>query len=123
MATAAKDIVTELNKGDKLNGDNYEIWSMKIHYVTEDQEALEALNLSMTLPENGDTPQHYDDAKDMWSALIENFGHTSVAKLRDFTIKFDTFKKSPNHTMCKHLGHMPTIVNELKDVGYVLIDK
>ena len=41
MATAAKNIMDELNKGEKLNGDNYEIWSMKVQYVLEEQEALE----------------------------------------------------------------------------------
>lgn len=61
MSTIAKNIVAELNKGDKLNGDNYEIWSMKIQYVLEEQEALEALNVSMTLPENGDTSQLVKD--------------------------------------------------------------
>ena len=48
MATYAKNIVVELNKGEKLNGENYEIWSMKIQYVLEEQEALEVLQMSMT---------------------------------------------------------------------------
>ena len=51
MATYAKNIVVELNKGEKLNGENYEIWSMKIQYVLEEQEALEVLQMSMTEPE------------------------------------------------------------------------
>ena len=36
MATTSKNIVAELNKGEKLNGDNYEIWSLKIQYVLEE---------------------------------------------------------------------------------------
>ena len=44
MLTAAKNIVVEFNKGEKLNGDNYEIWRMKIQYVLEEQEVLETLN-------------------------------------------------------------------------------
>ena len=40
MATASKNIIAELNKGEKLNGDNYEIWSLKIQYVLEEQEVL-----------------------------------------------------------------------------------
>ncbi len=47
MALASKNIVTELNEGEKLNGDNYEILSMKIQYVLEEQELLKTLNLSM----------------------------------------------------------------------------
>ena len=61
MASASKNIVAELNKGEKLNGDNYEIWSMKIQYVLEEQEALEALNIIMEEPEDGNTAQHKRD--------------------------------------------------------------
>ncbi|XP_070020914.1 uncharacterized protein [Nicotiana sylvestris] len=155
MSTAAKTIIAELNKGDKLNGDNYEIWSMKIQYAPEEKEAL---NVSIMPPESGNTPQHdrdleayqawkkknslarimllssmdddimrefrqYDNVKDMWSALKEKFGHTSVAKLRALTIKFDTYKKRPDHTMRKHLRHMSNMVNELKDAGHVLTEE
>jgi hypothetical protein len=35
MASASRNIVAELNKGEKLNGENYEIWAMKIQYVLE----------------------------------------------------------------------------------------
>ena len=58
MALAAKNIVVELNKGEKLNGDNYEIWSLKIQYVLEEQEALEVLKMSLTELEDGTTTQH-----------------------------------------------------------------
>ena len=61
MASATKNIVAELNKGEKLNGDNYEIWSLKIQYVLEEQEALEALNQIMEEPEDGTTAQHKRD--------------------------------------------------------------
>ena len=47
MDLASNNIVAELNRGEKLNGDDYEIWSMKIQYVLEEQEALEVLNLIM----------------------------------------------------------------------------
>ena len=36
MDSVTKSIVAELNKGEKLNGDNYEIWHMKIQYVLEE---------------------------------------------------------------------------------------
>ena len=55
MATVAKNIVVELNKGKKLNKDNYEIWSMKIQYVLEEQEDLEVSNMFMVEPEQGIT--------------------------------------------------------------------
>jgi hypothetical protein len=61
MATTTKNIVVELNRGEKLNGDNYEIWSMKIQYVFEKQEALETLKVCMEELENDDTTQHRRD--------------------------------------------------------------
>ena len=61
MSSASKNIIAELNKGEKLNGDNYEIWSMKIQYVLEEQEALEVLNIVLDEPEAGNTAQHKRD--------------------------------------------------------------
>ncbi len=58
MSLATKNIVAELNKGEKLNGDNYKIWSIKIQYVLEEQEALEVLSLVMEVPKEGNTAQH-----------------------------------------------------------------
>ena len=61
MTTATKSVVAELNKDLKLNGDNYEVWSMKIQYVLEEQEVLDMLNIVMTEPEDGSTIQHRRD--------------------------------------------------------------
>ena len=47
---ASKSIVAELNKGNKLNRDNYEIWSIKIQYILKEQEVLEALNTTVDEP-------------------------------------------------------------------------
>ena len=63
MTTATKSIVAELNKDLKLNGDNYEVWSMKIQYVLEEQEVLDMLNIVMAKPEDGSTIQHRRDRK------------------------------------------------------------
>ena len=61
MSTIVKNIVAELNRGEKLNGDNYEIWSMKIQYVLKEQEVLETLNNVTAEPEQGNTIQHKRD--------------------------------------------------------------
>ena len=45
---ASKNIITDLNKGEKLDGDNYNIWQTKIQYVLEEQEALEVIHHIMT---------------------------------------------------------------------------
>ena len=61
MTTATKSVVAELNKDLKLNGDNYEVWSMKIQYVLEEQEVLDMLNIVITEIEDGSTIQHRQD--------------------------------------------------------------
>ena len=61
MSTATKSIIAELNKGEKLNGDNYKIWSMKIQYVLEEQEVLECLKVVLHEPEAGTSTQHRRD--------------------------------------------------------------
>ena len=58
MSIVAKNIIVELNRGEKLNGDNYEIWSMKIQYVLKEQEVLETLSNVMAELEQGNTTQH-----------------------------------------------------------------
>ena len=58
MTSATKSIVAELNKDLKLNDDNYEIWSMKIQYVLEEQEILVTLITIMEEPEKGTMAQH-----------------------------------------------------------------
>ena len=47
---ATKNIIAELNKGEKLNGDNYNIWHLKMQYVLEEQDALEAITNVMNEP-------------------------------------------------------------------------
>lgn len=158
MSSASKNIVAELNKGDKLNGDNYQLWAMKIQYVLEEQEVLETLTNVMVEPEAGNTAQHKRDreayeswtrkakiaritllsamdndimrlfrtcetAMDIWSKLAEKFGTISVSKLRSLTIKFDSYKKRPEHSMGKHLRQMANLISELKDAGHVLTDE
>ena len=40
LQAASKSTVAKVNKVEKLNADNYEIWSMKMQYVLEEQEVL-----------------------------------------------------------------------------------
>ena len=61
MTSTSKNIVAELNKGDKLNSGNYDIWHHKIQCILEEQETLEALNNTLTEPEHGNTAQHGRD--------------------------------------------------------------
>ncbi|KAH0729743.1 hypothetical protein KY290_000871 [Solanum tuberosum] len=69
---ASKSIIDDLNKGEKLNGDNYDIWSRKIWYVLEEQTALEGINHVLNEPEEGNSSQHRRDleAYKAWKKLI-----------------------------------------------------
>ena len=58
MAIATKNIVAELNKWEKLNGDNFDVWHRRVQYILEEQEYLEALHYTMSEPEYRDTPHH-----------------------------------------------------------------
>ncbi|OMO92476.1 hypothetical protein CCACVL1_06836 [Corchorus capsularis] len=61
LEMAAKNVVADLNKGEKLDGDNYDIWRRKIHYLLDEQEVLETLDQVMAEPEEGNTAQHRRD--------------------------------------------------------------
>ena len=47
--------------------------------------------------------EEYETAYSLWIALKDKFGATSATKLRQLTIKFDTYKKRSNTTMRQHL--------------------
>ena len=51
----SKSIIACLNKGEKLDCDNYDIWNRKIQHILDDQEILETLTQEMTAPEDGNT--------------------------------------------------------------------
>ena len=61
MSSACKNIIAELNRGEKLEGDNYDIWYRKVQYVLEEQEVKETLFHLMEEPEQGTTAQHKRD--------------------------------------------------------------
>ena len=58
---AFKGIVAELNKGKKLDGENYNIWHCKIQHVLNEQEVMETLTYLLSKPDKGSTKQHQRD--------------------------------------------------------------
>ena len=58
---AAKNVVADLTRDDKLIGNNYVIWHRKIQYLFNEQELLETLSSNMTRLEDGNTAQHKRD--------------------------------------------------------------
>ena len=55
---ASKNVVADMVKGEKLNGDNYDIWRRKIQFVLNEQDLLAHIDHLMTEPEQGTTAQH-----------------------------------------------------------------
>ncbi|ONK79424.1 uncharacterized protein A4U43_C01F6230 [Asparagus officinalis] len=61
IMAATKNIVVDLNKGEKLNEKYYDVWHRKIQYLLEEQDMLETITQSMTEPEPGNTMQYKHD--------------------------------------------------------------
>ncbi|MEI4896711.1 hypothetical protein Q8G71_36085, partial [Klebsiella pneumoniae] len=47
--------------------------------------------------------EQYQTAHEMWQALRNKYGVTTLSKLRELNLKFNTYKKKPNHSMKQHL--------------------
>lgn len=148
---AMKQIIADLNKGEKLNGDDFKIWHHKVAFIIEDQKATKAWTLPWKSHKSLDMEackawrtknftvwitrlssmknsimcqyEHYRTASEMWLAMKKDFGATFATKLWELVIKFDNFKKHTNVRMLKHLRLMVNLVNDLKIVGYVLTDE
>ena len=71
---AFKGIVAELNKGKKLDGENYNIWHCKIQHVLNEQEVLETLTYLLSKPDKGSTEQHQRDLVAYESWHKKDFG-------------------------------------------------
>ena len=67
--------------------------------------------------------KRFENAMELWNILREKFGGVSLTKLRSLTIKFDTYRKRPDHTMKKHLREMSNMISELNDAGHVLTEE
>ena len=103
MSSASKNIVAELNKGQKLNGDNFKIWSIKIQYILEEQEVLETLKNVLVEPEAGNTTQHKRDKEsyDAWSrknkiariTLLSSIENDIMHIFREYDIASDIWSK------------------------------
>ncbi|XP_047269149.1 uncharacterized protein LOC124898926 [Capsicum annuum] len=154
----SKSIIADLNKGEKLNGDNYDIWNRKIRYVLEEQNALKGINHVICIPEEGNTAQHrrdlesykawkkddsitrgiivssvvddlihkckeFPNANVIWAHLQGTYRGTSVTRLRQLTIKFDTYKKCHGQNIKQHLKVMSNMIVQLKNAGHVLSDE
>jgi hypothetical protein len=90
MASASRNIVAELNKGEKLNDENYKIWAMKIQYVLEEQEVLMVLDHILTESEKDTTPKHISD-----TVAFESW------KKKNFIARITLLSSMENDVMCE----------------------
>ncbi|GAV65564.1 UBN2_3 domain-containing protein [Cephalotus follicularis] len=64
-----KNIIADLNKGEKLTDTNYDIWHKKLTFLLNEQELYEHLTTTMIRPPEGNTTQHRPDLEEFesWS--------------------------------------------------------
>ena len=99
---ASKGIVADLNKGEKLDGENYNIWHHKIQYVLNEQEVLETLTHSLGKPNEGSTEQHQRDlaANESWHkndlcmrfTMLSSMHNDLIGKFEQYTTVQDMWK-------------------------------
>ncbi|KAG5561529.1 hypothetical protein RHGRI_004538 [Rhododendron griersonianum] len=78
---ASKNIIADLNKGEKLNGTNYDIWHRNVQYLLNEQELLNHLTNVMTPLEKGTTAQHRRDQQAYVVWQVEHVDVNSTAAL------------------------------------------
>ena len=90
----------------------------------EDDNSKAHIILLMTMTEDIENEfKVYEKIMDLWITLNERFGNMSLIKYYFLTIKFDTYKKCPDHTMKRHLRGMSNMINEVNDAGQKLINE
>ena len=99
---ASKGIIARLNKGEKLDGENYNIWHHKIQYVLNEQEVLETLTHSLSKPDKGSTDQHQRDlaAYESWRkmdlcarfTMLSSMYNDLIGEFEQYTIAQDMWK-------------------------------
>ena len=93
---ASKGIVADLNKGEKLDGENYNIWHHKIQYVLNEQEVLETLTHLLSKPDEGRTEQHQRNlaAYESWRkkdlcalfTMLRSMHNALIGEFKQYTI-------------------------------------
>ena len=92
----SKCIVADLNKGEKLDGENYNIWHHKIQYVLNEQEVLETLTHLLSKPDEGRIEQHQRNlaAYESWRkkdlcalfTMLRSMHNALIGEFKQYTI-------------------------------------
>ncbi|KAK2990376.1 LOW QUALITY PROTEIN: hypothetical protein RJ640_014137 [Escallonia rubra] len=144
---ATKNVIADLVQGEKLNGDNYDVWHKKMKFMLNEQELEEHLTKEMVAPTEGQPLRDHaayqkwnekdctckndligqfnelPTCKSLWDQLKFFFGGTSTTWLCSLMIKFDEYTKDPKHTMSEHLRMMSNMIGKLRDAGHALKDE
>ena len=67
--------------------------------------------------------ERHCSAQVVLDAVKVQYGGTSTTRLRQLTLKFDSYKKHQNHTMRQHLTIISNMISELKAVGHEMTDE
>ncbi|KAJ4745000.1 Retrovirus-related pol polyprotein from transposon tnt 1-94 [Rhynchospora pubera] len=149
--SANKSIVADLNAGEKLTSNNYDVWHRKVQFLLEMLDLHEPLTKELTEAErtNPRRVQANEDfrkkdraarimllssmsndlllrferhrtTKDLWVAVKLQYGGTSTTRIRQLTLRFDGYKKRPEHSMREHILAMSNMISELQQAGHVL---
>ncbi|KAJ4730414.1 Gag/pol protein [Rhynchospora pubera] len=150
--SVSKSIIDDLNQGEKLSLHNWDMWHRKVRYLLDNEGVLEGIEKHMTEPKSGEVRTEYDawkmkdkvarvlllssmpnplilrfekfkHAKQLWDAVKLEFGGTSTTRLRQLTLRFEGYKKRPEHTMREHLMTMSNMISELKAAGNNMTDE
>ena len=99
---ASKGIIADLNKWEKLDGKNYNIWHRKIQYVLNEQEVLEILTHSLSKPNERSTEQHQRDLttyeswckKDLYVhfTMLSSMHNNLIGEFEQYTTTQDMWK-------------------------------
>ena len=99
---ASKGIVVNLNKGEKLDSENYNIWHRRIQYVLNEQEVLETLTHSLSKPDEGSIEQHQRDLatyeswrkKDLYAhfTMLSSMHNDLISEFEQYTTAQDMWK-------------------------------
>uniref|UniRef100_A0A2N9EHY7 Retrotransposon Copia-like N-terminal domain-containing protein n=1 Tax=Fagus sylvatica TaxID=28930 RepID=A0A2N9EHY7_FAGSY len=132
---ASKTVVVDLNRGEKLDGKNYNIWHRKIQYLLDKLEVLETLTNSMEEPEQGNSAQNRRDleAYQSWRKKDRCARFTMLSSMHNDLIgKFESYGTAQDMWIAlkakfggttEHLRKMSAIVRELKVAGNNLTDE
>uniref|UniRef100_A0A2N9HS45 Integrase catalytic domain-containing protein n=1 Tax=Fagus sylvatica TaxID=28930 RepID=A0A2N9HS45_FAGSY len=131
---ASKTVVVDLNRGEKLDGKNYDIWHRKIQYLLDELEVLETLTNSMEEPEQGNNAQNRRDleAYQSWRKKDRCARFTMLSSMHNDLIgEFESYGTAQDMWIAlkakfggtMHLRKMSAMVHELKAAGNNLTDE